>query len=318
MTDRHKECRHEQYLGARIRALAMRFACHILLLWLSSLAMYSQAATLMVIVPSPTALTEEFVDELTRERTGDKILVHSLDTEQPNMAVNADVIITMGVASLERQLAKGSSTPVIATYVSQSSLNESALKELPRHARVILANPKPERQLRLAKLLIPRLRTAALLHSSVDTDQLSHWISAADSNDVKLNIAELAAPEDLARTLVSTLDRSDVLMGLDDRSIFNADNLKTILLTSYTRDRVLIGPSAPFIAAGSLSTTFSSPADMARSVDYLLDNPASDARLEYPRFFSVLSNQQVARSMGFAPPDDAALAAELVRVEDTQ
>lgn len=318
MTDRDKECRHDQCVGARSRALAMRILRHIVLLWLGLFAMYAHAATLLVVMPSQTPLTEEFVSELIRERTGDQILVHSLDAKSPSQVLNADHIITMGVASLEQQLAKGDTTPIIATYVSQSSLNESALSILPAHVSVMLANPKPERQLRLAKLLIPRLRTAALLHSPGNMDQLNHWISAAETNDVKLNTAELTRSEDLARTLVSALDRSDVLMGLDDRSIFNADNLKTILLTSYTRNRVLIGPSAPFIAAGSLSTTFSSPTDMARSVDFLLDNPAALSSMDYPRFFSVLSNQQVARSMGFAPPDDAELAAELARVEGNQ
>ncbi|WP_339842859.1 hypothetical protein [uncultured Halopseudomonas sp.] len=296
----------------------MRTCRHMVLLWLWLFAMYSRADTLLVVMPASTALTSEFVSELVRERTGDQVLVHNLDSNSSSPAVKADYIVTMGVASLEWQLARGESTPTLATYISRSGLEEATLQSLPANVSVVLANPKPERQLRLARMLIPRLRTAALLHSPNKAEQINRWESAAGANDVKLNMAELTSPENLARTLVSALDRSDVLMGLDDQSIYNADNLKTILLTSYTRNRVLIGPSAPFIAAGSLSTTFSSPADMARSVDYLIEHSARPSSLEYPRFFSVLSNQQVARSMGFAPPNDAELAAELARMENVR
>lgn len=295
----------------------MKILRHIALLWLGFFFVHAHADTLLVVVPAPTALTEEFVSALRRERQYDEVVVHSLADPLPP-ELEPDRVITMGASSLTWWLTRADSTPTIATYISQSGLEAAKLGIAPAHIQILLANPAPVRQLRLAKLLIPRLRTAALLHSATNAEQVEAWISAAEDTAVKLNINELTETEDLARSLVSVLDRSDVLMGLDDPRIYNADNLKTILLTSYTRNRVLIGPSAPFIAAGSLSSTFSSPDDMARSVSYLLDQTGSASSISYPRFFSVLSNQQVARSMGFAPPNDAELANELARMEDVQ
>lgn len=295
----------------------MKCLCSLLLAWLVLFALQSHADTLLVVIPTQTALTEEFISALSSERANDQVVVHSLTNPEPP-AVDPRLIITMGLSSLEWRLAQADKTPTIATYVSHSSLQAADFSALRAHVRILLAMPKPERQLRLAQLLVPRLRTAGMIHSPAHTEQLNEWLSAATSVELKLSTAELTEPGDLARLLVSVLDRSDVLIGLDDPDIYNADNLKTILLTSYTRNRVLIGPSAPFIAAGSLSTTFSSPAEMARSVGYLLEHPASASQVDYPRFFSVLSNQQVARSMGFAPPDDSALAAELARKEGIQ
>jgi ABC-type uncharacterized transport system substrate-binding protein len=292
----------------------MRILSHIALLWLGFFALQSHAADLLVVVPSQTPLTEEFVSALGKARTGDDIEVRSL-TDSDQTEVDPALVITMGVASLQRRLEQGDRTPIIATYVTRSGLAAAGLTTPPDHVRLLLANPKPVRQLRLAQLLIPRLRTAGLLHSPNSAGQLEAWRNAAESTSLKLNNSQLLELEDLARTLVSLLDRSDVLIGIDEPRIYNADNLKTILLTSYTRDRVLIGPSAPFIAAGSLSTTFSSPSEMAQSVSYLMDQASTAGSTSYPRFFSVLSNQQVARSMGFAPPDDAQLASELARME---
>ena len=131
----------------------------------------------------------------------------------------------------------------------------------------------------------------------------------------EVTIAEVDGPDDLSRQLLGLLGRSDILPGTDDSSIHNADNLKTILLSSYSGNKVLIGPSAPFIDAGSLSTTYSSPQDMARSVAYLLEQGLPPQTTSYPRYFSVLSNAQVARSLGIPLPDDATLARRLAELE---
>ena len=122
-------------------------------------------------------------------------------------------------------------------------------------------------------------------------------------------------PDTLTRELLRVLEQSDVLIGIDAPTIYNADNLKAILLTSYSRNKVLIGPSAPFIEAGSLSTTYSTAEDMARSVALLLQQGELKSGTSYPAFFSVLSNAQVARSLGLPIPDDVKLSRELTELE---
>ena len=133
--------------------------------------------------------------------------------------------------------------------------------------------------------------------------------------DRTLNAVVIPTGASLTRRLGEVILDSDILLGTDDSSIYNADNLKTILLTSYSRNKVLIGPSAPFIDAGSLSTTYSSPQDMARSVAYLIEQGMPAGAASYPRYFSVLSNAQVARSLGIPLPDDATLARRLAELE---
>jgi hypothetical protein len=216
----------------------MKRFCRLVLVWLGLFSLQSHAHTLLVIVPAETALTSGFVDELKREHADARILVHSLTDVRPP-AVKPTLIITMGITSLQWRLDQPEQTPTIATYVSRSGLRTAELPTLPAHARAVLANPKPERQLRLAERLIPHLRGAGMLHSKTHAQQIPEWTAVAAATEIKLNITELVEPEDLAQVLVSVLDRSDVLIGLDDPIIYNADNLKTILLTNYTRDRVL-------------------------------------------------------------------------------
>ncbi|WOD09622.1 hypothetical protein RPW65_11095 [Pseudomonas sp. NyZ704] len=273
----------------------------------------ARADTLLVVIPEPSSLTEEFVERLREQRRYDDVLVHSLASS--SSAPDASRVITMGSRSLQWRLDQKHDTPTIATYISRSTLTDLGISPLAKSVQILLANPAPSRQLRLAQLLIPRIENIGALFSQQHQAQLAEWEQSATTLGLNLVSMPLNKQAQLGRQMIDLLDRSDVLVALDDPNIYNADNLKTILLSSYTRNKVLIGPSAPFINAGSLSTTYSTPEQMAQSVDDLLDAPWHGGVISYPRYFSVLSNAQVARSLGFPPPDDDALSSQLRQQE---
>lgn len=274
-----------------------------------------RADTLLVVIPESSSLTAEFIEQLRDKRRGDRILVHNLALAGSATAPSASLLITMGSNSLQWRLQQDLDTPTIAIYVSRSGLTRLGLSTLPDSMQLLLANPQPSRQLKLATLLMPKTVEVGALFSAQHQGQLPEWEQAATALGLNLVSLPLASQEQLGRQLIDLLDSSDVLIALDDPDIYNADNLKTILLSSYTRNKVLIGPSAPFINAGSLSTTYSTPGQMAQSIDEVLGAPWQAGRIRYPQYFSVLSNPQVARSLGFPPPDDDALAERLRQQE---
>ena len=90
----------------------------------------------------------------------------------------------------------------------------------------------------------------------------------------------------------------DALLGLDDANIYNPTTIKSILLSSYARKQALIGPTAAFIKAGSLSSTYSDKDDWLHSLQVLLQMPSDTwPHSFYPEEFKVRVNQQVARSL---------------------
>ncbi len=112
------------------------------------------------------------------------------------------------------------------------------------------------------------------------------------------------------------LGRSDLLLGLDDKQLYNAQTIKGILLSAYAENRALIGPTAAFVKAGSLASSYSDQSDWLETLDTLLDRPAEQwPRSLYPERFKVQSNRQVARSLGIDLPDDAQLAQRLAEGE---
>ncbi|SDS12463.1 ABC-type uncharacterized transport system, substrate-binding protein [Halopseudomonas xinjiangensis] len=282
-----------------------------LLVWLA--ASLAHAAEIAVVIPGETALTQEFVEALRERRPEDRVTVASVQQYEQSTP-DADVLVTMGQRSMAWRLASQTDTPTIATYVTASSV-QAIEAQLPASVQALLATPKPQRQLALARLLLPRLDTVGLLHSPATASRVDAWRKAAQEQQLEVSAALVGEASELARRVADVLDSSDALVGLDDPSIYNADNLKTILLTSYARNKVLIGPSAPFISAGSLSTTYSTAREMADSVDQMLNATWAPAAVRYPEQFSVLSNQQVARSLGLPIPDDDRLAEILSQQE---
>ncbi|QIB52012.1 hypothetical protein [Pseudomonas sp. OIL-1] len=285
------------------------YACLVLL------ALPTWAANLTVATPETTELTDHFTAALRQLRPADNIEVHILG--EPLSETPPDMVVTMGWRAAQWQKDHLPGAPTVAAYLRLEQIQQH-LPELlrgPRH--ILLANPKPSRQVALARLLLPRIDTLGLLYSDASRMQLPAWQDAADSAGLKLSAELVETPDNLTRPLIEVLSRSDVLIAIDDQTIYRADTLRTLLLTSYARDKLMIGPSAPFISAGSLGTTFSSPADTARSVNEVLAGGISTG-MSYPTYFSVISNPHVARSLGFPPPDDAALSQELATMETGQ
>ena len=107
-----------------------------------------------------------------------------------------------------------------------------------------------------------------------------------------------------------------MLLGLDDPDLYNPKTAKNLLLSSYTRQTALIGPNAGFVKAGSLTSTYSDQSDWLAILDDLLDRPpATWPRTHYANRFKVLSNPQVARSLGIEQINEALVATQLAEGE---
>lgn len=279
-------------------------------LLLAMLMPHAKADQIAVLVPTQSSLTQAFISELTKVLPGQRVISVVPDQQLP---ADTSLVITMGRSTLAYRQQQPATQPTLATYITLETLQADA--QLGSNAHTLLANPAPTRQVALAKLLMPGASRLGVLISQQRQTQLPDWQNAATQAGRTLNAVVVPTGASLTRRLGEVILDSDILLGTDDSSIYNADNLKTILLTSYSRNKVLIGPSAPFIDAGSLSTTYSSPQDMARSVAYLIEQGMPASAASYPRYFSVLSNAQVARSLGIPLPDDATLARRLAELE---
>ena len=97
-----------------------------------------------------------------------------------------------------------------------------------------------------------------------------------------------------SRPLLYLLSHSDLLLGINDTSLFNSAHRENLLLTSYTHQRPVIGPSASFVQAGGLASTYSDQSDW---LDSLRGNSQSSPdrwqKYSYPSHFKVTSNPRL-------------------------
>ena len=166
------------------------------------------------------------------------------------------------------------------------------------------------RQLRLAKFLLPHIKRVTVLHSSTNAIPLSKDLQ----RELQIDIAgiDIDKNSDWLKLASLSLRETDVLLGVDDSTIYNGETIRGILLTTYRQGKSLIGPSRAFVNAGSLASCYT-PAD--QYLQQLVDMIAvviREHRLpdpQFPKNFRIAVNKQVATSLNISIPDETSLSA---------
>lgn len=186
-------------------------------------------------------------------------------------------------------------------------LGSAQSRNLPQLRAHILYSDQPlERQLALARVLLPRARSAGALYAEggaipqpVENHDAWNW-----------HVEEVTNQEPLAAPLQRLLRRIDVLVAQASPSIYNADNLRTLLLTSYHHRIPLVGPSKAFVDAGALASVYTPAAEYrAELVHWLQRARAGESlpRAAYPQRFAISINTHVAQSLGLPVIDSTNL-----------
>lgn len=205
--------------------------------------------------------------------------------------------VAIGPAALREVAARRCDCVAIAAFTSSQVFRAIVDKLPPARAGAIsavYAEPAPADQLRLAAMLYRRspLHVAAIL--GPDTAFLKPAL-AGDGVDV-LD----AAPDDDINRLLGRIDRADVLLALPDSAIYNTENFRNILLSTYRRKQGVIGFSSDMVKAGALATTYSDIEDIdAQVAEIAASYVAGDelAAPQFPRYFRTAVNEGVAGSL---------------------
>lgn len=289
---------------------------HLIILcscWLIALPAWTAEIIFSSNTYSPAA--QAFVSDLQLRRPHDRIRFVTLDElPAPSQLPDSSRLVLLDRPSLDWRLSDLGGPPTLALRISR--LQASSLPAaLPTQLSLLWSDPSPLRQMRLARMLLPGAKRVGLLFDSDSTFLLDEYQRAATEQDMTLVTRRWSDTHD-SRPLLSLLSHSDLLMGINDPALFNSHTVKTLLLTSYAHQRPLIGPSASFVQAGSLASTYSDSSDWLASIEKLLDQPPANwPKNSYPRYFKVISNPQVARSLAIELPSNESLAQKLAEGE---
>ncbi|MDZ5434498.1 ABC transporter substrate-binding protein [Pseudomonas fluorescens] len=294
------------------RLLAM--LCLVVSGWLGSLSANASEILLTGAEDSPGVQT--FVQALRELRPGDRVSFQPLaDLPSPGKLADDIRLILLDLSSLDWRLQDDQGPATLVLRISRLQARQRLGDTLPQHLSLLWSDPPLERQLRLTRLLLPQVKRVGVLYDEHSEFLLKELRRAAHPLGLEVITERWDNIHD-SRPLQTLLNNSDVLLGLDDPDLYNPKTAKNLLLSSYSRQRALIGPNAGFVKAGSLASTYSDQNDWLTILDELLDlPPATWPRTYYPPRFKVSSNPQVARSLGIEQINEASVATLLAERE---
>ncbi|NBF01349.1 ABC transporter substrate-binding protein [Pseudomonas sp. Fl5BN2] len=271
-----------------------------------------RAAEVLLTASEDNEGVRTFTQELAAQRPQDRVrFVPLAQLPTPSQLPSATRLILLDPQSLDWRLQDPQGPATLVLRISRLQA-EQRLPQVPHPKLSLLwSDPPLSRQLHLIHAVLPQVRRVGVLYSEESRFLLKELRTAAQSLDMEI-VATLWDSTSDSRPLQEVLRNSDVLLGLDDPRLYNPKTVKNLLLSSYARHQALIGPNAGFVRAGSLASTYSDQQDWLRTLDQLLDQPPTRwPRALYPAAFKVLSNPQVARSLGIEEIDPEAVARQL-------
>jgi hypothetical protein len=195
--------------------------------------------------------------------------------------------VAIGPAALRDAVARRCACVIISAFTSSL-------------ITAVYAEPAPPDQLRLAALLYGRpVRVGAILGE--DTTFLRPAL------EPEVEVQPFALGDDINHTL-NRMTRSEVLLAMPDGDVYNPENVRNILLSTYRRKQGVIGFSADMVKVGALATTYSEIEDINTQVAEIAAAFVVTGNLpppQFPRYFRTVVNEGVARSLDVRVTDGA-------------
>ena len=188
-----------------------------------------------------------------------------------------------------------------------------------KFSAIYLDQPLP-RQLSLIRTILPRTDNVGILLGPSTQQQGPALSETARQLGFNPQLEYVGNERELVPGLRRTLNDSGVLLALPDPLVYNRETAQTILLTSYRHEKPVIGFSQAYVKAGALAAVFSSPAQIARQAAEIVREALSAQKImlpeaQYPKYFSVDANPQVARSLGLNFEEESAIHEKLLKIE---
>lgn len=237
---------------------------------------------------------------------------HDISLITPDMLTgdtSVDAWFTIGPKVLAKLLEQPKyQQPILSLFITQSSAQKLRSSNPTRHFSTLDNTPTLDRQLALIKVLNPQVKQVAVFYSAQGKEHIAKLTSLAEQLNLKLIASELADPLNWKREALKTLKDSDLVLGLKDSAIYNATNIRSILMRLYRAGRPLIGPDKGYVRAGAVASTYSGmPETLKVCTDLLKDIKKWPQTIRNP-YFNVSINAQVARSLNIVVQDSDQVA----------
>ncbi|MDL2355927.1 MAG: hypothetical protein QFF03_11785 [Pseudomonadota bacterium] len=243
-----------------------------------------------IVTGDDSAQTRRIADDLSKRLVPLSALFRTELAQRRRM-----IYFAIGPVALRDVAARKDDCMIIAAFTSSQVWRAIAAATTPARAAAmtaVYAEPAPADQLRLVALLYRRpVRIAAIVGAGG-----AYFKPMLNGAAV---VEELAPGDDINR-VINRIAPSEVLLAMPDSTVYNAENIRNILLSTYRHKQGVIGFSADMVKAGALATTYSEIEDINAQVAEMAATFVATGTLappQFPRYFSTIVNEGVARSL---------------------
>ena len=286
------------------RPILILLACTAVLL---TATVQAKSLNVSLILSDSSPPYRQFADSFSRHLAESQAEVNIVESSAIS-GTQVDLIVAVGMKAAELAAAQVD-IPVLAAMVPETGYREllaqTSVQRTDRAISAIYLDQPWSRRLDFLRAALPERHRIGLLYSPetrIDIDSLRKNIATRGG---ALIAQPVRSADRLFPVLESVLADSDVLLAIPDSAIYSSSNIRNILLTSYRHNVPLVGISKAYVNAGALCAIFSTPEQLAGQTSATVISFLQDRQLpvpQYPAFFMIEVNQQVARSLGVAVP----------------
>jgi ABC-type uncharacterized transport system substrate-binding protein len=287
-------------------------------------------AQVLVVISDESASYQEVAAELQAQLAPLRNGRLRIDVAMPSQVAATDergissyeLIVTVGVAAAQsvatRQAASATPRPTLCLLIPRQSFEKLSLPAgaaATRGTSAVFIDQPLSRQLDLIRIALPDKDRVGVVLGPNSRGLERELRDRAQERRLVVNASQIVASTEIYGALQSVLRQSDLLLAIADPVAFTASTAYGVLLTSYHAQIPVVGFSESLVKAGALIAVFSTPREQGRQGAEIAGRfLAGDAALpapQFPRYFTVAVNYSVARSLGLAIQDEAAIGAAL-------
>jgi putative tryptophan/tyrosine transport system substrate-binding protein len=211
--------------------------------------------------------------------------------------------------------------PVLNTLIPRALYERLPQHDKPGHYSAIYLEQPLSRHLELARLVLPGKTRLGFVHGQQSAYYWAELERQAKTKELTLVAEMIERSSDLGPTLQRIFSRADFLLVMPDAELFNRTTIPKMLLSSYHSRRPVIAFSAALVKSGALAAVYTSPENLARHIAEVVLKLQSGGKFvlpppQYPIYWSVSVNRQIARSLGLSIALDRELHAKLSRIAE--
>jgi len=251
-------------------------------------------------------IIQKLSDTLTLKNSD--IIISKVTPEETIIQIdnNADIVIGIGAEGMRsaNKYYPTTNKLFISTDPEKFKLDSHANK----NDAILYMTQSYCRQMQFIKLIRDDWKVVSLLSSEKKPANSINIEQCANKYGLELYTVNTTDNENMTDNIKNALNHSDALLALPDKSIYNSNSVKNILLTSYRHRKPVIAFSHNFVSAGALASIHSNIEQVAQSASSLIQQYFETGQqfintVNYPQTFDISINRQVFRALNLTSPD---------------